>query len=260
MERTYWQKQTKDKPLFPDLLWSRPENKAHAGKLLVVGGNAMGFAAPAEAYAESERAGVGLTRVLLPLSVKSSLPKAVLEAEFAPNTPSGSFASTALGELIPASEWADAVLLAGDFGRNSETAVLLEKFTEKYSGQLTLCCDAVDYFLQNPTTVLDRPDTLLVTDLNQLQKLAISTKLPTAFTSNMDFLHIIDLLHEFSDLHAAHIILVHERSAFVASQSRVSTTQFEKLPSPTKAAAHASVWWLQNPAKPFEALTASIID
>ena len=44
------QKQTKAKPFFPDLLWSRPENKFHAGKLLIVGGNAQAALAPAQAY------------------------------------------------------------------------------------------------------------------------------------------------------------------------------------------------------------------
>ncbi|HMH31073.1 MAG TPA: hypothetical protein VK534_01200, partial [Methylomirabilota bacterium] len=70
MDRTFWHKQTPTEPLFPDLLWSRPEGQAQKGKLLVVGGNAHGFAAPATAYAESQSAGVGLTRVLLPHHVK----------------------------------------------------------------------------------------------------------------------------------------------------------------------------------------------
>ncbi|MGC1176527.1 MAG: hypothetical protein WA843_00490, partial [Candidatus Saccharimonadales bacterium] len=70
MDHTYWHKQTAARPLFPDLLWSRPEHKAHAGKLLIVGGNAHGFAAPAEAYSQSQRAGVGVARALLPQPVK----------------------------------------------------------------------------------------------------------------------------------------------------------------------------------------------
>ena len=66
----YWKKQTPDKPLFPDLLWSRPRNRAHAGKLLIVGGNAHGFAAAAEAYAEASKAGVGAAGVIIPDSLQ----------------------------------------------------------------------------------------------------------------------------------------------------------------------------------------------
>ena len=51
MDRTYWHKQTVEKPLFPDILWSRPQNKRQAGKLLIVGGHAESFAAVGEAYA-----------------------------------------------------------------------------------------------------------------------------------------------------------------------------------------------------------------
>ena len=45
----YWQKQT-DAPLFPDIEWARPEQKAKAGKLAIVGGHAHSFAATAESY------------------------------------------------------------------------------------------------------------------------------------------------------------------------------------------------------------------
>ncbi|MBI1856731.1 hypothetical protein HY003_03405 [Candidatus Saccharibacteria bacterium] len=131
MDLTYWHKQTMDAPLFPDLQWSRPEHKKHAGKLLIIGGNLHGFAAPAEAYIEANRAGVGLTRVLLPDAVKKIAGNILETVDYAPSTPSGSFSRQALADFIEQSAWADSVLLVGDFGRNSETAILLEKFMSK---------------------------------------------------------------------------------------------------------------------------------
>jgi NAD(P)H-hydrate repair Nnr-like enzyme with NAD(P)H-hydrate dehydratase domain len=144
MDRTYWLKQTLRQPLYGELLWSRPENRLHAGKLLIVGGNVAGFAAAAEAYAESGRAGVGTARVLLPDSLQKTVGKVFEAGEYAPSTPSGSFAQRALAELLSMSSWSDGVLLAGDLGRNSETAILLEHYVEKYSGQLTFTKDAAD--------------------------------------------------------------------------------------------------------------------
>ena len=44
MNHDYWHKQTSSKPLFPELIWSRPENRQLAGKLLIIGGNLHGFA------------------------------------------------------------------------------------------------------------------------------------------------------------------------------------------------------------------------
>jgi len=256
MDREYWQQQTASQPLFKDLLWSRPENRAHAGKLLIVGGNAHGFAAPAEAYRYATEAGVGLTRVLLPQSVKSLLPSGAPDMEFVPSTPSGSFARLSVADFIDAAAWADGVLLAGDFGRNSETAIVLESLVWKYHGLLTLAGDAVDYFTGS-ATMLDRPSTVLVVDLAQLQKLATAAKFTTAFTSTLDLLHLVEALHDFSADHQAALVLVHDDTIFVAVDGQVSTTK--PSAAPLKIAASASVWHLQNPTKPFEALTTSLI-
>lgn len=264
MNQEFWHKQG-DTPLFPDLIWSRPENRSYAGKLLIVGGHAHGFAAPAEAFTEAEKAGIGVARVMLPDHLRSQLVKfggPVLNTEFAPSTPSGSFASTALAELLAASAWADGVLLAGDFGRNSETAIVLEKFASKYSGNLTLTQDAVDYFTSNPTPVLDRAGTCLVLTVAQLQKLATHAKFTQAITFGMGLLQLVDALHDFSAQHPAAIIVKHLDTLFVAVNGQVSTTKTSgSLEDAWRVhtAAHASVWYLQNPTQPFEALTTSLI-
>lgn len=259
MDNTFWQKQT-DKPLFPELEWSRPETRSSAGKLLIIGGNAHGFAAPAEAYMEADKAGVGLTRVVLPQRVKSLVGGMLEAVEYAMSNPSGGFSQMALGDLTAQAQWADGVLLAGDFGRNSETAILLEKFLDKFDGQVTITKDAVDYFTASTRQVLARPETTFVLSFAQLQKLATSAHYHTAFTSDMDLLRLVDNLHEFSELHRVNIITKHLGNLFVAASGRVSSTrlaqEMEVWRIPT--AARASVWWLQNPSRPFEALTTAL--
>lgn len=260
MDRSYWHRQTPEEPLYPDLLWSRPENKQQAGKLLVIGGNAHGFSAAAEAYAEASSAGIGTTRVLLPDSLQKTVGRVFAAGEYAPTTPSGSFAQQALAEFIEMSRWSDATILAGDLGRNSETAILLEKFVQKYHGQLTLTRDAADYLIKDASLILSRPETTLALNMSQLQKLATQAKFTSAFTSQMDFLHIVDALHEFTTIHAANIILEHGQTVFVAIKGNVSTTkQADDTDHLIKIASHAAVWWLQNPTKTFESITASVI-
>lgn len=262
MQRDYWHKQTGDTPLFPDLLWSRPENRQHAGKLLIIGGNLYGFAAPAEAYQESLRAGVGVARVLLPDALQKTVGRTFAAGEFAPSTPSGSCSQKALAEFLSLSNWGDSVLLAGDLGRNSETAILLESFAEKFIGQLTITKDAADYFTSTPQKILERPDTTLVISLAQLQKLSSSAKFPLAFTFGMDLLHLVETLHEFTEKYQANIIVKHLDNIFVAASGQVSSTKFTEDTEiwRVQTAAHASVWWLQNPAKPFEALTCAVYE
>lgn len=262
MEQHLWLKQPADKSLFPDLLWSRPENRALAGKLLIIGGNSFGFAAPAEAYSEAVKAGVGIAHVLLPDATKRLVGQVLETGDYAPSTPSGSFSQNALGELLPHAAWADGVLLAGDFGRNSETAVLLEKFISSHHGQLTITKDAADYFTPAPQALLARPETTLVVSLAQLQKLAMNVKFPHVFTFSMDLIRLVEALHELTLTYPVNIIVKHLANVIVASGGQVSTTKLESEKEIWRVATagHAAVWWLQNPNKPFEALTTAVYE
>lgn len=262
MSKSYWHRQVKDKPLYPDLLWSRPENKRLAGKLLVVGGNDHGFAAAAEAFTEAEKAGAGSVRVMLPDSLQKSVGKVIAAGEYAPSTPSGSFSRRALGEMLAAAEWADATLIAGDLGRNSETAVLLEQFITKYKGKIGLTKDATDYFASTPAGLLARPDTLLVLSFAQLQKLATTSRFKMPFTFDMDLLRLVDTLHKFTSEHRASIVVKHLETMLAAAGGQVSTTKLAQDMDIWRVhtAAHAVVWWLQNPQKAFEACTTAIYE
>lgn len=261
-EYPYWRKQAIDKPLFPDLLWSRPENRALSGKLLIIGGNLFGFAAPAEAYNEAVKAGIGIAHVLLPDATKKLVGHVLEAGDYAPSTPSGSFSQSALGELLPHAAWADGVLLAGDLGRNSETAILLEKFMSTYRGQLTITKDAADYFIAAPQALLARPETTLVVSFAQLQKLAMNAKFSHAFIFSMDLIRLVEALREFTLAYPVNIIVKHLANFVVASGGQVSTTKLEddKEVWRVTTAAHAAVWWLQNPSKPFEALTTAVCE
>lgn len=260
MEREYWLRQEQGKPLFPELEWSRPENRLQAGKLLIIGGNLHGFAAPAEAYGEAVKAGIGTTRVLLPDALQKTVGRVLENGEYAPSTPSGSFGQKALDECLAAAGWADTTLVAGDLGRNSETAILLEKFLTKHTGAVTLTKDAVDYATAAPGAVLARPDTLLVLSLSQLQRLGIAAKFTAAVTFGMDLLRLVEWLHDFTATHSPYIIVKHLDNILVAASGQVSTTRLKTdLPVwRVQAAAQASVWWLQNPNRPLEALATAV--
>lgn len=262
MAATNWQKQTAGKPLFPDLLWSRPENRAHAGKLLIAGGNAHGFAAPAEAYQAAVRAGIGAARVLLPDSLQKTVGRVFEAGEYAPSTPSGSFGQRTLSELCAMAAWADGVLLAGDMGRNSETAIMLEQFVQKYTGQLTITQDALDYFTKSSNPLTSRSDTLIVASFAQLQKIAIGARFTTPFTYDMDFLKVIEALQTFSEQYHLHVMVKHSDNIFVAVNGQVSATKSseDQLVWRVNTAAAAATWWLQNPTRPYEALTTSLLN
>lgn len=254
---SYWRRQEPDKPLFPEMEWNRPENKMHAGKLLVIGGNKFGFNAPAEAYTFAMNAGVGIVRTLLPNALEKTMGKLFPEIEFAPSTPSGSFGRPSLAEMLDAANWADGVLLAGDFGKNAETTIVIEALLQKYQQQLLLCGDAVDQITPHPQLVLDRACTTLILEFTQLQKLAIAVGSTIAITSSMDFLHFLEALHVLSSENEVSIIVEREGSWFVAVNGQVTSTKSQA--TATRVAASASVWLLQNPQKSLEALTTALV-
>jgi hypothetical protein len=76
----------------------------------------------------------------------------------------------------------------------------------------------------------------------------------------MDLLRLVDGLHEFTQMHHVNIITKHLDAFLVAASGQVSTTKItqELKIWRVQTAASAAVWWLQNPAKPFEALTTSL--
>jgi hypothetical protein len=259
MTPDYWQKQI-GSPLFPQLEWSRPENRAQAGKLLIIGGTKHGFATPAEAYSASLRAGIGSARVMLPESLRKPVGKLFPEADFAPSTASGSFATNSLAEFCAAAHWADGVLFPGEISRNSETTILLESFLEKYDGQVTITKDAADLLCQQPVSILHRPNTLMVLALGQLRKLGSEAHFPRAFTTDMGLVKLVENLHEFTKRFSLSIITRYDGQLVLATKGQTSTTKlrYEEPLWRLKTAAVASVWWLQTPSKPFEALTASL--
>jgi ADP-dependent NAD(P)H-hydrate dehydratase / NAD(P)H-hydrate epimerase len=251
-----WLKQTPDKPLFPDTLWSRPENKRYAGKLLIIGGHKQAFNEVSAAYSAALKAGAGTVRVILPSSLQKMLVKLFPEAEYAASNQIGSFSRQALGTLLDASEWADAVLLAGDFGRNSETAIMLESFIEKFEGRLALSGDSLDYFLSQPQRLVSRENTLLIATLTQLQKLAA----PALIQQNADLINIVEQVSTWVSQTDLSVVTVHSKQAILAYKQQISTTPVKISIPDVNLAAYATVWYLQQPEKDFFSVTTGIFN
>jgi len=258
---TYWHRQTASEPFFKDVVWSKPETKAHSGKLLVVGGNKHSLTAPGIAYAAATRAGAGTVRVLLPDSVRKTIGKSFDEGEFAPSNPSGSFSKNALGQILDCADWADATLLAGDFGRNSETAVLLEQVVEKYSGNLAISQDSLDYFVGDIGKLTDKDNIVIVASLSQLQKMTRAGMSSVIVQHSMSLQALAGLLNSWSRETKIKILVYHSGNLIYADGGQISTTPAAELQNwEVPLAACVAVWWMQQPKQRFEAVTTAIYD
>lgn len=261
MDTTYWRKQTVSSPLFPDIEWSKPERRDLAGRLGIIGGNKLGFAGVAEAYSTSLATGVGSVKVLLPDVLKRTIPTNITDTAFAETTPSGSLAKNALGDMLALGDWSTGVLMIGDAGRNSETAIAYEQFLESYHGPLAITRDAVDLLKNTPQRLVERPDTLLVISFAQLQKLFSSVYYPKVLTFSMQLSGLVDAVHKFTITYPTTIVVLHKDYLVAAHGGEVTTTPWENPMAIWRGqtAARATSYWLWNQKTPLEAVTASLL-
>jgi len=261
MDYSYWKRQTLDAPLFPDIEWSKPEQKSMAGKLGIIGGNSLGFAGVAEAYSTALSTGAGHIRVLLPDILRKTIPSTITDAVFAPTNPSGSLSKDALPEMIALGEWANSILLIGDAGRSSETAIAYEQFIQKYTGQLVLTRDAIDLVKNGSEMLVERPNTVLIASFAQLQKLFQAVYYPKVLTFSMQLTNLIEAVHKFTITYPVTIVVLHKDHLVVASDGAVTSQVWNNpmLIWRGSVAAKAAAYWLWTPSKPLEALTSSIL-
>lgn len=256
-------KQSTDEYLFPEIEWEKPQNKRQKGDLLIVGGSPHGFASVANSYEYALKAEVGTAKVLMPNSVEQTVKGFIDNIDFLPSTPSGSFSKKGLNQLAEYSKEAWATLLAGEFGRNSETASLIEGFLMSHPDKICLTKDAIDYAITSyPKQILFRKDTLLVISLSQLQKLLQRAGMQENIKIEMGLEQIAKFLAGLSEEAESMIITVHHKHVFVAVNGRVSFTSLgpdERLWQ-SEVAAYASVYWIQHKGKEFEAVTTAVYD
>jgi len=261
MELTYWLKQTAEKPLFPDIEWSKPERRDQAGKLLIIGGNKLGFSAVAESYQKTLETGVGQAKVLVPDCLKGAIPSTLLDVLFASCTTSGGLSKEALPELRAASTWANATLLIGDAGRNAETALLYEEFIRDYENPLTVTRDAIDLVKNNPSLLVDRPDTLIVASFAQLQKMFAGVYYPKVLTFNMQLLQLVEALHKFTVTYPCTLMSLHKDTLIIAHNGDVVTQQWHEAMAIWRGsvATRAASYWLWNTESIMPAIAQSLI-
>lgn len=260
MSFDYWLRQEPGKPLYPDIEWSKPERRDQAGKLLVIGGNKLGFAGVADSYETLLATGVGQVKVLLPDCLKKSVPSTLLDVLFSACTPSGGLSKEALPDMRAAGAWADSVLLIGDAGRNAETALAYEEFIGSYSGNLTATRDAVDLVKNNPNLLVERTGTLLVVSFAQLQKLFQGLYYPKVLTFSMQLLQLVEALHKFTTTYPCTIMTLHKDTMVVAHNGHIVTQPWDEPMALWRGtvAAKASAYAMWNKTEALKAVTQSI--
>lgn len=255
-------KQKAGQPHFEDLVWNRPINKAQQGNILIIGGHTGHIMKPSQAYESCLAVGVNNAKVLLPSSTKKvffgNVPS---DIEFCEATPTGSFSKSGYSEIMSYITSSDLTLLAGDWSQSSETALLLEKVLVSNAGLAVLANDTVSIFSEFASTYFDNEHQnpiILVLDFSQLQLLLINAgkDLVLKTTDNLDTK--LENVSKFSQSQNIGIVLLMEQMIITAIDGQIATTAIVETPNPTTLASKVAVWLMQNPKRPFEALTTAV--
>lgn len=199
----------------------RPEQKRYAGKLLIIGGNKGAFFAVANAMNEAHEMGVGEVRALMPSSLKNQVPSTP-EVYFAEAEKSGAFGRNALNDLLIQAEWAEAVVLIGDMGKNAETTMVFAEFMKQCEKPLFITRDAVDAVTPDVMNwAMREPETSLLLTMPQLQKLLRTLYYPKVVTLSMPTNQLIETLHKFTLSYELSIVTFHNNQLIVAQHGEV---------------------------------------
>lgn len=262
MDISYWQQQKPNEPLFPDIEWNKPEQKSYAGRLGIIGGNKLGFAGVAEAYSVAYDTGAGKVKVLLPDCLKKAIPTNWTDVAMGPCTTSGGLGKDALPDIMALAGWSTILLLIGDAGRNSETAILYESLLRNTDRPIVITRDAIDLVKNAPEMLVNRPNTLLVLSFAQLQKLFQAVYYPKILTFSMQLLQLVEAVHKFTITYPITLAVLHKDTIVIAHGGQVTTTPWESpmLIWRGTTATRAACYWAWDNTKPLESITASLID
>lgn len=218
----YWHRQSTNK-LFNDIDMMAPEQRRFAGKLLIIGGNKGMFFAVASALEAAKKFGVGEARALMPDALKNQVPSTP-ELYFAEAETSGAFGRLALQEMLRQAEWADAVLLIGDSGKNAETSLVFAEFMDKCQKPVYITRDAVETVTPSAVDWAMRDyETGLLLTMPQLQKMLRMMYYPKVITLSMPTNQLVETLHKFTLSYPVAVATFHNDLIVVAEKGVVVT-------------------------------------
>jgi len=217
-EYPYWQK-NQEATSFQDFFWNLPEQKT--GTLTIIGGNSQNFASTIKI---SEYTGAQFPFkticTVLPDALKNQLPT-LPYLFFTPSTESGSFKKSP--ELTQLATDSNALLLLGDYSKNSATNIAIAEILKNTTAPLAITRDGIDLSLSEANTFLERPELFIIATLTQLQKLFRAVYYPKVLLLSMPLTAVIEALHKFTLSYPSTILTFHANQIIIASHGKINT-------------------------------------
>lgn len=261
MSSAYWQKQDENKPLFPDILWNKPEQKSLSGSLAIIGGNKFGFSGVNNAYRSAVNVGVGDVKMLLPDCLKKAIPTNDPDIIFSKSNQSGGFSKDAKYEISSLIHQTDGTIFIGDNGKNSETASIFENLIEKshISKPIIITRDTVDLIMPSIEPILDKENIIFIISFAQMQKIFRTVHYPKMLTFSMQLAQVVETIHKFSITFECTLVVVFNENIIISRNGKVITQNWNQpmriwQGDIASIVAGFNIW---NPKKPLEATISS---
>lgn len=219
MNLDYWDKNPKPSD---DILWNIPEQKT--GTIQLIGGNSQNFSNIIRNAEYLNSLPLRDVKVLLPEALRSKLPP-LPNIDFAPATDSGSFAKSTI--LNNAAIDADFIFCAGEFSKNSATAIALAEALRPTTRPILLTRDTVDLLATEMSNLIIKNHLFLFASLAQLQKVFRALYYPKMLLLSMPLVPVIETLHKFTLSYPATVITFHQNQIIIAKDGAVTTTPIE---------------------------------
>jgi len=248
-------------PTYDDILWSKPENKASAGSLLIVGGHLHALMAPIRAFDIATRIGIGEATVAMPDSVPPEILKEQ-HVEALKSSKSGGISKEAYQVLSGFAKAANVILWPGAIGRDSQTTQLIEKFLKENQSKNVLADDSIDSLIKL-SDIGKRQDTCLVLTLAQLSAFNKKLGSVTPVVHSMQTNVLVEHLQSITKENPLAIVTYLNGKIICGYKGRVSTTSLgseidsEDFRWRLEMASSVAVFWAQFPEQLFEAMTTA---
>lgn len=238
-----------DKPLYEDILWSRPVRRT--GRVLLVGGHRDGFAELQKLYQGFEDAQVAECHLALPDKL-SKLVGSLEGISLLASNPSGSVARDALAELVHLANESDLVSLGPDLSNNSETTLVMQRLITETRASILIPPQSTEQLLPEAGEWQEKESLLLCVNHKQLYKLATKLAIDATIPLSPTVDSIAGIALAVSKEFLPSLVVSFENNIIVAVDGKASITKAN-----TKNVGLLATFWLQNSTKHYEALTTA---
>ncbi len=247
----------RDRPLYDDVIYSRPEQRRIAGRLLLAGGHSGSFHPLAQIYDEARTAGIGKIVLVMPDSLKKIVGNLLSDAIFAPSGPGGAFAKDAAERVLALATDTEGLILA-DFSQNAEAGIVMREILAGYSGIKCITPEIISSFKTELAEIKELRKSFWLCDLRTARLAIAALEVAAVLPLDASRLAVAGAAKLLANGIGHPCVIAGINQVFVSDGDTVTVTELIKAIGINQLTAWLTVWLLQQPQTPLKTLTTAV--